>query len=611
MSVIDVALRGQQVIITKDATCTAAHELLRHPLVELLAVRFLRRLRRVGSPLVDPFAAAETWAGRAPNGGGDDADRRRAELVVLALRSLAESPCAGVMDAEPRLEPVLRCPHLFHDFVEAFYDYWRSRERYLLCFGPPDARPAADEHRTLLRNTEALKALVLETYRAICANLTGERPAVYRQVPAGVNAGLYVQRVPWACPGPAYDGLREVPFIRLGVLEPPAILYSRRNVREGGFFALDENPIAGLRLDPAEWLCYPARIGPLTILVFFHCDYISLGSSLINLFQVASDAEIARPPDGILVFGVSVGATPGGPAGAGISDAAPAAFFEDTASGLLVGAVARCADVDYFGYFKKMALTLHNVVMMRRGRLPVHGAMTRIALKNGNGANVVIVGDSGAGKSESLEAFRVLADEHIRELVTVFDDMGALALDGSGHVVAYGTETGAFVRLDDLQPGYAFGQMDRAIFMNPHRANARVVIPVTQYRHVVAGYPVDMFLYANNYEPVDEARPFLEVFSDVGHALEVFRDGARLARGTTDECGLVRTYFANPFGPPQYRDVHEELARRYFEAMFSSGVTVGQLRTRLALPGFATKGPETAAAALFEHVGGAWRPLAR
>ena len=88
------------------------------------------------------------------------------------------------------------------------------------------------------------------------------------------------------------------------------------------------------------------------------------------------------------------------------------------------------------------------------------------------------MGDSGAGKSESLEALRILADEHLRDLTVVFDDMGSLQFR-DGRVVGVGTEIGAFVRLDDLQPGYAYAEVERSIFMNPHKTNARIVIPIT------------------------------------------------------------------------------------------------------------------------------------
>ena len=40
-----------------------------------------------------------------------------------------------------------------------------------------------------------------------------------------------------------------------------------------------------------------------------------------------------------------------------------------------------------------------------------------------------MMGDTGAGKSETLEAFRVLGDKHIRELKIIADDMGSIELD--------------------------------------------------------------------------------------------------------------------------------------------------------------------------------------
>ena len=33
---------------------------------------------------------------------------------------------------------------------------------------------------------------------------------------------------------------------------------------------------------------------------------------------------------------------------------------------------------------------------------------------------------------------------------------------------------GAFVRLDDMASGYAYREMDRAIFMNPDKINSRI-----------------------------------------------------------------------------------------------------------------------------------------
>ena len=147
-----------------------------------------------------------------------------------------------------------------------------------------------------------------------------------------------------------------------------------------------------------------------------------------------------------------------------------------------------------------------------------------------------------------------------------------------------------------------WGELDRSVLMNPHLTNARIVIPITQYRDVVSGYPVDFLLYANNYEPVDETSPALDMLADPKEVLEVFSQGARLAKGTTDELGLVSTYFANPFGASQMREEHEALAERFVTQMLRNGRFLGQIRTQLGRDGCATEGPRIAAAALFDHL---------
>src|SRR3989338_10269203 len=189
--------------------------------------------------------------------------------------------------------------------------------------------------------------------------------------------------------------------------------------------------------------------------------------------------------------------------------------------------------------------------------------MVRITLKSGEKANIVFVGDSGAGKSESIEAFRILSGDNLKEMKVVFDDMGSLELAKEGKIRAYGTETGAVVRLDDLEAGYAFGQLDRSIIMSPHKINARVVVPITTLREVLHGWHVDYFLYANNYDKANGTAPenYLEKFTGAEAAMEVFREGKRMAKGTTQEMGITASYYANIFGPTQMKGEHEPLAQ--------------------------------------------------
>jgi hypothetical protein len=196
----------------------------------------------------------------------------------------------------------------------------------------------------------------------------------------------------------------------------------------------------------------------------------------------------------------------------------------------------------------------------------------------------------------------VTGEDRIREVRIIADDMGALDVGPGGELLGFGTEIGAFVRLDDLQQGYAFGQLDRSIIMSPNKVNARVVLPVTTLDDVLRGYPVDFLLYANNHEAVDAEHPVVDRLTDEETALAVFRDGAAMSKGTTTSTGITNSYFANPFGPAQRREQHEALAASSFAAAFRAGVFVGQLRTQLGLPGQETAGPRAAAQALLDLI---------
>ena len=73
-----------------------------------------------------------------------------------------------------------------------------------------------------------------------------------------------------------------------------------------------------------------------------------------------------------------------------------------------------------------------------------------------------------------------------------------------------------------------------------------------------------------------------------------------MSKGTTTTTGLVHSYFANIFGPPQYKELHDPLARKFFDAFYRRGIFVGQMRTRLGLSGRERTGPEEAAQELLK-----------
>lgn len=512
-----------------------------------------------------------------------DAIKRLTKLLtVMTSKEISEAFPEYAFLYDQRLQ--------FRHLVEEVYNYWRKLERYAIIDKGYDEEGFA--HTNFIQLKMQFDDKVLDTYRKITNNLSMTIPNIYRQVPAGTNVGLIVSEMVWPIPT-AYNNLKYIPFIKNIVLETPYITYPKRNKRDGVFQEVTENPISRASMNVDHFFCYPAKIGDLIAFIFIHRDFLTQGVSLSNLFEMAKESEIAgKKPDLIYVYGA-----------ADSEGRSMTMFYDDEVNDIMVGYVTHDENYDYFGYLKKMSLTLHNLVQIKRGFLPVHGAMVNIVLKNGKRANVVIVGDSGAGKSESIEAFRSLAEEHISDMTIIFDDMGTLKIDAdTGEVMGYGTETGAFVRLDDLDAGYAFKELDRSIFMNPDKINARLISPVATYEEIMQGLPVDFVLYANNYTAVKGDDSALTYFDDATNAIDVFRSGKRMAKGTTTEEGLTTSYFANPFGPLQKSEACDVLLDKYFAQLFAQGVKVGELKTQLGIPGNEKKGPEEAAIDLFEAI---------
>lgn len=563
--------------------CATTEELLKSPLFRDIVERYFDKIARKRNSV---FAYVKESLSHLQK-------EELTSYMITFFRLMSSHSVAEVKSMSSEYDAILSDREKIFEFIEGLYNFWRRFERFIYMKAPKRSRytNSSLHHSQFIKSNEEFKTLILSVYRKIEENIIGDNPRVYRQLPAGANMGLLCEKIDWGYPK-FYEELSDIPFIRLALLEPPVIFYPKMNTRKGKFEEINNLSKKMLSLNPKEWFCYPAKVGDLTAFIYFHYDYMSHGLSLCNLFEIAEYDDIdSRKPDIMLVFGLESDSISG-----------KTVFYEDKKNEMLVGLVRRTEEVDYFGYFKKMTLTLHNIAMLKRNRLPVHGAMVYLKLRDGSTANVVIIGDSGAGKSETIEALRVLAEDHICEMIIIFDDMGSLGQDCHGNIVGYGTEIGAFVRLDDLQPAYAYEEMDRSIFMNPDKTNSRLIMPVTRYPSIIAGYPIDMVLYANNYDRVTDESPALEFFSSSEEALFVFNSGARFAKGTTDEKGLVHTYFANPFGAPQRKKEHAACAREYFEKMYKTGVRVGQIRTQLGIEGKEYEGPKAASLELFNVI---------
>ena len=194
---------------------------------------------------------------------------------------------------------------------------------------------------------------------------------------AGCEVGLIIAPQPWP--------IRKDYIINLnghlypaGLAVSALIIYPPMNKRTGQFRRINENPLKYISLEDGKWFCYPAQVGPLVIFIYFHQSVIGLGCALANLFELAGDKQIAAGPDAIYFYGAP-------PASLARFGKLPTVFYDDEPNRILVAAVPAGDEFGYFGYLKKMVLTLHNIVMLKQGRILITEPCFGFILKDDTG----------------------------------------------------------------------------------------------------------------------------------------------------------------------------------------------------------------------------------
>ena len=318
----------------------------------------------------------------------EDIINMRTDLIEV-IRYLTIMTAEEVVKINAVYEKLFSDKDKFITFVEDFYLFWRSLERYTIVH-----RYKIQEGLAAASFTEAnanFSNLILSLYRKIEMHVLGYQPKVYRQIPVGGNACIMIHELEWARPE-GYEALEDIPFIDHILLETPFITYPKRNTRDGMFTSIDYNPLKYTDINKDHWFCYPAKIGGKIIFIYFHRDFMEHGITLCNLFEMARSEEArGRKPDMIFVFGAKDD-----------GEDLKTVFYEDEKNDIVLGYINHSEKIDYFGYMKKMTLTLYNILMIKKGYLPIHGSMVNILLKSGDEANVVVMGDSGAGDRKSV-----------------------------------------------------------------------------------------------------------------------------------------------------------------------------------------------------------------
>src|SRR3989344_557607 len=246
---------NKQVIINSNGEiCGDSKDITKTELFKEVMHKYLEHLREKDSPLLEIFPRIIS--------------QEEQEVVMInLLQKLSEFPKEQIIEASHEFKDFFKDTYLLHQFVENLYNYWRSFERFFVCYSNNDEESSYHKtpYRTFNKTIESLNYNVRKVYRDICEHITNEHCRIYRQMPAGCQVGLIVNKENWLCPPAPYDKLKDINFIRQVLIEPPLIIDPPMNKRDGHFSRIDVNPLEDIQFNCEDWLCYPAKVGPLVI----------------------------------------------------------------------------------------------------------------------------------------------------------------------------------------------------------------------------------------------------------------------------------------------------------------------------------------------------------
>ena len=147
-----------------------------------------------------------------------DEDFEKSLIEVFKLLTVCNSE--EVIDVDNKFSIFFNDKDSFIELIELLYTFWRKLERFAIVHNSTIGDGLQSVR--FIQATELFNELVISLYRRIEETVMGYQHRVYRQLTAGVNAGLTLSDINWNCPV-EYNGLTTIPFITSVVFNPPFI----------------------------------------------------------------------------------------------------------------------------------------------------------------------------------------------------------------------------------------------------------------------------------------------------------------------------------------------------------------------------------------------------
>ncbi|MDY0214753.1 MAG: hypothetical protein RBS24_04440 [Bacilli bacterium] len=463
-------------------------------------------------------------------------------------------------------------------FTESFFSYWRSLERY--GFINEDISDDKVIDINIKFNSE-----INSIYQNFIRKLKDGNSNVYSAPNPGLNALMVTSS--YAFKNKDYNLVNNISFVTKVIINTPFFVTTKSSLRRGSFKPLtfSYNPLKDLKINKNNFYGVALKVGTLLAFIYVHRDYVVHLVALTSIYEVIDINKINnQKPDLFFIYGVD-------------DDMFDSKYYHDTLNDTFLGFMSANEENDYFGYFKDMIMTLHNLYMVVRDFLPIPGTLIEINIKPNITKKVMFVGDTQSGKYEVIEALNLITNEEISDIKVISDSFSVLRLNNDETVIN-GTEIGGFLEKDALKAGYGYSDIDRAIIMNPTGQSPKYVLPLNSYNYISDNHHVDLILYMNNYENKDG----LKIFLKPEDATYVFKKGTKKVINQNGEEKEVNLYFANPLTIPQYKVKIDALINKLFKELDNNGVFLGEMYTKLFVPNENLRGINLAALALLKFL---------
>lgn len=296
------------------------------------------------------------------------------------------------------------------------------------------------------------------------------------------------------------------------------------------------------KMAPKDYVCKMVQIGPVKTLLVMnraYSHYMADEMRLFPQFELTAKDMKSLEPDAISFMGIPRKV---------MGDDYKVGYFMDedlTGKQVPVSWVDAEQFTDYVGYLKKPLLTVANEKVKESGGIPIHGSAFTIVFKSGLRKTLVIGGDSGAGKSETIIA---MIEQSIKEEGEAADvegidmlagDMLSMYEGGAGEVYMLGTEEGDFMRMSDISENWKSSFRDKLKKGNTtnksHPTNPRKTIGgLCDPEGFLRPVRINNFYYIDNYT-IPKGKSFQEVKSPENLLMDIYARGYRREKGTSGD----------------------------------------------------------------------------